>query len=180
LPDAAGRCAVAPLILPFRGIAPRISSDAFVAPNATVIGDVEIAAGANIWFGCVLRGDVAPIRIGAGSNVQDGTVVHGSTGKGPTVIGAAVTIGHMALIHACRLEDGSFVGMKACVMDLAVVETGAMVAAGAVLTPGKRVPTGELWGGNPARLMRSLTDGEHAYIRDLPGRYVELANHYRG
>jgi tetrahydrodipicolinate N-succinyltransferase len=106
-----------PIILPYRGILPRIAADAFVAPGAVIVGDVEIAAGASIWFGCVLRGDVAAIVVGAGSNVQDGTVVHGSTGKPPTWIGAKVTIGHMALIHACRLEDGSFVGMKACVSD---------------------------------------------------------------
>jgi carbonic anhydrase/acetyltransferase-like protein (isoleucine patch superfamily) len=171
---------VTPLILPFRGITPRIAADAFIAPNATIIGDVEIAAGANIWFGCVLRGDVAAITVGTNSNVQDGTVVHGSTGKPPTFIGANVTIGHMALIHACRLEDGCFVGMKACVSDAAVVESGAMVAAAALVTPGKRVPTGELWGGNPARLMRALTDKERANIRDLPARYVGLAAYYRG
>ena len=168
-----------PLILPFRGIAPRIAADAFIAPNATIIGDVEIAAGANIWFGCVLRGDVAAITVGANSNVQDGTVVHGSTGKPPTFIGANVTIGHMALIHACRLEDGSFVGMKACVSDGAVVESGAMVAAAALVTPGKRVPGGELWGGNPARRMRELTEKARANIRELPGRYVGLAAHSR-
>src|ERR1700687_1260112 len=147
-----------PLILSFRGIVPRIAADAFVAPNATIIGDVEIASGANIWFGCVLRGDVAKIVVGANSNVQDGTVVHGSTGKPPTFIGANVTIGHMALIHACRLEDRNFVGMKAGVSDGAVVESGAMVAAAALVTTGKRVPRGELWGGNPARRMRELTD----------------------
>src|SRR5882724_12517120 len=169
---------MAPLILPYRGVFPRISPDALIAPNATIVGDVEIAAGANIWFGCVLRGDVAKITVGAGSNVQDGTVVHGSGGKPPTVIGAGVTIGHMALIHACRLEDCSFVGMKSCVSDGAVVETGAMVAAGALVTPGKRIPAGELWGGNPARRMRPLTDEERAWIRELPGRYAELAAEY--
>ena len=168
-----------PLILPYRGILPRIAADAFVAPNATIIGDVEIEAGANIWFGCVLRGDVAKIVVGANSNVQDGTVVHGSARKPPTHIGANVTIGHMALVHACRLEDGSFVGMKACVSDLAVIESGAMVAAGALVPPGKRVPRGELWGGSPARFMRQLTEAERLQIRDLPGRYVRLAAEHR-
>ena len=169
---------MAPLILPYRGIAPRIAADALIAPNATIVGDVEIASGANIWFGCVLRGDVARITVGAGSNVQDGTVVHGSGGKPPTVIGAGVTIGHMALIHACTLEDGSFVGMKACICDGAVVESGAQVAAGAVVPPGKRVPAGELWGGNPARLMRMLSDAERQRSRDLPARYAALAGEY--
>jgi gamma-carbonic anhydrase len=166
-------------LLPFGNRLPAVAPDAFVAPNATVIGEVEIGARANIWFGCVLRGDVAAIVVGANSNVQDGTVVHGSARKPPTVIGANVTIGHMALIHACRLEDGSFVGMKACVSDLAVVEGGAMVAAAALVTPGKRVPAGELWAGNPARLMRPLTEGERGHIRDLPARYVRLAAEHR-
>jgi carbonic anhydrase/acetyltransferase-like protein (isoleucine patch superfamily) len=167
-----------PLILSFRGKTPRIAASAFVAPGAVIIGDVEVGERANIWFGCVLRGDITGIIVGADSNVQDGTIVHVSTGKPPTYIGAGVTIGHMALIHACRLEDGSFVGMKACVSDGAVVETGAMVAAGALVTPGKRIPTGELWGGNPARLMRALSEEERAYIRELPARYVALAADY--
>ena len=168
-----------PLILPFRGILPRIAASAFIAPGAVIIGDVEIGENANIWFGCILRGDVAALVVGANSNVQDGTVVHGSTGKPPTYIGADVTIGHMALIHACRLENGSFVGMKACVSDGAVVESGAMVAAGALVTPGKRVLAGQLWGGNPARFMRDLSDRDRGNIAELPGRYVGLAAQYK-
>ena len=168
-----------PLVLPYRGILPRIAASAFIAPGAVIIGDVEIGERANIWFGCVLRGDVAAIRVGADTNLQDGTVVHVSTSKPPTVIGARVTVGHMALIHACRLEDASFVGMKACVSDGAVVESGAMVAMGALVTPGKRVPAGELWGGNPARAMRPLRAEERDYIAELPGHYVELAAEYR-
>jgi carbonic anhydrase/acetyltransferase-like protein (isoleucine patch superfamily) len=169
-----------PLILPYRGIFPRIAASAFIAPGAVVTGDVEIGEGASIWFGCVVRGDVAPIVIGANSNIQDCSVVHGSTGKPPTWIGANVTIGHMALIHACRLEDGAFVGMKACVSDGAVVEGGAMVAAGALVTPGKRVPRGELWVGNPARFMRALAEKERRYVAELPARYVDLAAAHRG
>jgi carbonic anhydrase/acetyltransferase-like protein (isoleucine patch superfamily) len=168
-----------PLILPYRGILPRIAASAFIAPGAVIVGDVEIGENASIWFGCVLRGDVATIMVGANSNVQDGTVIHGSTGKPPTWIGADVTIGHMALIHACRLEDGSFVGMKACVSDGAVIEGGAMVAAGALVTPGKVVPQGELWGGSPARFMRPLGDKERRYVAELPGRYVGLAAEHR-
>ena len=166
------------LVLPYRGIRPRIAHDAFIAPNACVIGDVEIGARANLWFGAVLRGDVADIRVGENTNIQDGTVVHVSTNKPGTRIGANVTIGHMALIHACILEDGCFVGMKASVADGAVVESGAMVAAGALVTPGKRVRSGELWGGTPARFMRKLTDEERRYIADLPGRYVAQSREY--
>jgi len=166
--------------LPFRNHLPTVAPDAFVAANATLIGQVEIGARANIWFGCVLRGDLAAIHVGALTNVQDGTVVHVSSVKnGATWIGERVTIGHMALIHACRLEDRCFVGMKACVMDGAVVETGAWIAAGAVVTPGKRVKSGELWTGTPARLMRAVTAEEMHYIETLPERYAELAEQYR-
>jgi len=168
------------VLLPFRNHLPTIATDAFVAVNATLIGEVEIGARANIWFGCVLRGDLASIHVGALTNVQDGTVVHvSSVANGATWIGERVTIGHMALIHACRLEDRCFVGMKACVMDGAVVETGAWIAAGAVVTPGKRVKSGELWAGTPARLLRAVTAEEAHYIETLPERYAELAAHYR-
>ena len=168
------------IILPFRDTLPRIALEAWVASTAVVIGDTEIGAHANVWFGCVLRGDIAPIRVGAYANIQDGTVVHVSSNrKEGTRIGAKVTIGHMALIHACTLEDASFVGMKACVMDGAVVESGAWVAAGAVVTPGKRVKSGELWAGTPARLLRAVTAEETRYIETLPERYAELAEQYR-
>jgi carbonic anhydrase/acetyltransferase-like protein (isoleucine patch superfamily) len=170
---------VSPLILPFNNIRPRIAASAFIAPGAVIIGDVEIGERANIWFGCVLRGDITGISVGADTNIQDGTVVHVSTNKPATFIGANVTIGHMALIHACRLEDGAFVGMKSCVADGAVVESGAMVAAGAIVPPGKRIPAGELWAGNPARLLRPLREAEKRHNAELPARYVELAAMYR-
>jgi carbonic anhydrase/acetyltransferase-like protein (isoleucine patch superfamily) len=168
------------IVLPFRNTLPRIAADAWIAQNAVVIGDTEIDAHANVWFGCVLRGDIAPIRVGAYANIQDGTVVHVSSKlKEGTRIGANVTIGHMALIHACTLEDASFVGMKACVMDGAVVETGAWIAAGAVVTPGKRVPKGQLWAGTPARYLRDVTPEEALYIERLPQQYAHLADQYR-
>jgi carbonic anhydrase/acetyltransferase-like protein (isoleucine patch superfamily) len=168
------------LIRPFRNHVPEIAPDAFVAANATLIGRVEVGARANIWYGCVLRGDLAAIHVGALTNVQDGTVVHVSSVKGgDTWIGERVTIGHLALIHACRLEDGCFVGMKACVMDGAVVETGAWIAAGAVVTPGKRVKRGELWAGTPARFLRAVAAEEARYIETLPERYAALADEHR-
>src|SRR5579863_8477640 len=176
-----------PLILPYRNILPRIHPSAFIAPNAVVIGDVEIGADANIWFNVVIRGDDAPIRIGAGANIQDGTVVHvtydGFVEGGehiPTIIGEDVAIGHMALLHGCTLEAGAFVGMKACVMDRAVVQSGAMVAAGAVVTPRKRVKSGELWAGTPARFARALKPEEQQYMRWGTGHYRELAEKYGG
>ena len=148
------------IILPFRGVLPRIAPEAFVAPNAAVIGDVEIGSGSSLWFGVVVRGDVHEIRIGRNTNLQDGTVVHVTKGRYGCYIGSDILIGHCALIHACTLEDGCFVGMRATVMDGAVVEPRAMVAAGALVTPGKRVPSGQLWAGSPARRIRDLTPEE--------------------
>ncbi len=163
----------------FRGVLPTVAPDAFVAPGAVLIGDVTIGAASSIWFGCVLRGDIASIRVGARVNVQDGTVVHVSQFKPGTEIGDDVSIGHMALIHACVLEPGSFVGMSAVVMDEAVVESGGMLAAGALLTPGKRVPRGELWAGRPARRLRFLTDDDKEMMRGTGERYVALSARYR-
>jgi len=175
-----------PLILPYRNILPRIDPTAFVAPGAVVAGDVEIGPHANIWFNVVIRGDDGPVRIGAGANIQDGSVVHVTidpTSEPPQhiacEIGEGCAVGHMALLHACRLEPGAFVGMKACVMDLAVVEAGAMVAAGAVVTPRKRVKAGDLWAGTPARFSRVLKPEEREYMRWVPEHYRRLADEYR-
>jgi carbonic anhydrase/acetyltransferase-like protein (isoleucine patch superfamily) len=169
----------APLILPYKGIVPRIHPEAWVAPGAVVIGDVEIGAESNVWFGCVIRGDVQSIRIGARTNIQDGTVIHVTRKTGATSIGSGITIGHSALIHAATLEDGCFVGMHATVLDGAVVESGAMLAAGALLAPGKRVPKGELWAGNPARLFRPMKPEEAEFIPLSAAHYVALAVEYR-
>ena len=128
------------LIIPFAGKTPAVAPDAFVAPNATVIGDVAIGAGSSVWYGCILRGDYNIIRIGARTNIQDGSVVHIDSRTSGAVIGDDVTVGHMCLIHACTLESGCFVGNKATVMDGAVVESGAMVAAGALVTPNSARP----------------------------------------
>ena len=167
------------LILPFRGMVPVIAPDAFVAPNATIIGNTEIGAGSGIWFGCILRGDGNSIRVGARVNIQDGTIVHISAKGWGTTIGDDVSIGHMALIHACVLEPGSFVGMAAVVMDGVVVESRAMVAAGALVTPGKRVKTGELWAGRPAKLLRRLTDEDYAMMSGTAENYARLAQAFR-
>ena len=166
-------------IIPFKGTAPIIAKDAFIAPSAFIIGDVVIGEGTSIWFNCVVRGDVHSIRLGARSNIQDGTVIHVSNGTHSTTIGDDVLVGHNCLIHGCVLEDGSFVGMGATVMDGAVVESGAMVAAGALVTPGKRVPSGELWGGSPARCIRELSAAEKASLTEGAKHYAGLAQVYR-
>jgi len=168
------------MIRRYRDWTPKIDPAAFIAENAAIIGNVEIGAGSGIWYNVVLRGDVHEIRIGSGTNVQDGTVVHCTRGKFGTYIGSNVTIGHMALLHGCTLEDGSFVGMKACVMDGAVVESGAMVAAGSLVTPGKRVKKGELWSGSPAKLMRPLSPEELSFFAATARHYTEMAAEYRG
>jgi len=174
---------MAGLILPHDGKRPKIAADAFVAPTATVIGDVEIGSGTSVWFGCVLRGDVCFIRVGRNTNIQDGTVVHVNSARDggacePAIIGSGVVIGHSALIHACTIEDGAFIGMRATVMDRAVVESGAMVAGGAVVTPGKVVKSGQLWAGYPARYMRDLTAAERDNIPYTAEHYRELGARY--
>lgn len=161
------------------GIEPRIGEGVFIADTARVIGDVHVGPHSSLWYGVVARGDVEKIRIGARSNIQDGSVIHVSSAGLGTFIGDDVTVGHMALLHACRVGNGGFVGMMACVMDGAVIEAGAMVAAGALVTPGKRVPTGELWGGSPARFMRVLREEEKAMMAESAERYVGVAAQHR-
>uniref|UniRef100_A0A6N2KQ99 Uncharacterized protein n=1 Tax=Salix viminalis TaxID=40686 RepID=A0A6N2KQ99_SALVM len=149
--------------------APVVDKDAFVAPGASVIGDVLVGRGSSIWYGCVLRGDVNSISVGSGTNIQDNSLVHVAksnlSGKVlPTIIGDNVTIGHSAVVHGCTVEDEAFVGMGATLLDGVVVEKHAMVAAGALV-----------WGGNPARFLRKLTDEEIAFIAQSATNYSNLA-----
>jgi carbonic anhydrase/acetyltransferase-like protein (isoleucine patch superfamily) len=158
------------------GVFPQIHPEAWIAPTAVLIGDVEVAAGASIWFNCVLRGDTNRIRIGARSNVQDASVLHVNAGEGMAcIIGDHVTIGHGAIVHAAQVHDGAFVGMAAVVLDGAVIETGGVLAAGAVLTPGKRIGRNELWAGTPAKLLRVLSDAESARFAQTAPAYVQNA-----
>lgn len=167
-----------PHILPYNGITPKIDDSAYIAETAVVTGDVEIGAESSIWYGCVLRGDVNAIHIGRGVNIQDGSVIHVSRPYA-CIIEDRVSIGHMALIHACTLEEGCFVGMKACIMDGATVEKGALVAASALVTPGKRVPAGEMWAGQPARFVRKLNDKDLAMMAYTQPNYVKLGREYK-
>ena len=161
------------------GVAPRVAPDAFVAPTAAVIGDVEIGAGSSVWFHCVLRGDTAPIRVGRRTNIQDGTIVHVTGGDLATTIGDDVTIGHAAIVHACTLHDRAFVAMGATVLDGAVIEEGGVLGAGGLLTPGKRIGRNEMWQGAPARLVRVLSAEERARFDSTAPHYVALAARYR-
>ena len=162
------------IILPYKGATPKIAEDAYIAPNVSVIGNVEIGSQASLWFGTVVRGDHGKIHIGARSNLQDGTIVHVTLDEYDTWIGDDVLIGHAAIIHGCTLEDGAFIGMRACILDGAVIEGGAMVAANALVTGGKRVKKGELWAGAPAKLFRMLTDEEQANLGTGAEEYRHL------
>jgi carbonic anhydrase/acetyltransferase-like protein (isoleucine patch superfamily) len=163
----------------FEGKHPVVAADAFVAPTAALIGDVTLGPQSGVWFHCVLRGDTNFIRVGARSNIQDGTIVHVNRSSFPTIIGDDVTVGHACIIHACTLEDGSFVGMGATVLDGAVIEAGGMLAAGSVLTPGKRIGAGELWSGSPAKLWRAMSAEDRARFAPTAPHYVELGARYR-
>jgi gamma-carbonic anhydrase len=168
-------------LIAFGGHAPRVDPSAFVAPGARLIGDVEIGAEASIWYNCVLRGDVNRISIGARTNIQDGSVIHVDSPKPgaecghPTIIGADVLIGHLAMVHGCILHDRAFVGLGAIVMDGCAIESGGMLAAGAMLTPGKVIPSGQLWAGRPARYVRDLSEAELAGQAQGVAHYVALA-----
>jgi len=162
------------------GIAPRVAADAWIAPTAAVIGNVEIGPRASVWFHSVLRGDTNLIRVGARSNVQDGTIVHADPGEAlATIIGEDVTIGHAAIIHACRLDDRAFVAMGAIVQSGAVIEEGGVLGAGALLTEGKRIGRNELWVSAPARLKRVLSDAERALFDHAARHYAANAARFR-
>lgn len=158
---------------------PQLADDVFIAPGARVIGRVSIGAGSSVWFNCVLRGDVGRISVGQRTNIQDGSIVHVTGGRFDTHIGDDVLVGHGCIIHGCRLESHAFIGMGATVLDGAVVEGDAMLAAGALLTPGKAVKTGELWAGRPAKFLRALRAEEIAGNRAGAAGYAKLAQAYR-
>lgn len=150
-------------IIPLNGKTPRIDASAFIAPGCRIIGDVEIGPSASVWYNCVIRADVNFIRIGARANVQDGTVIHcdsGADGSGgyPTIIDEDALVGHMCMLHGCHIGKNALVGLGSIVMDGCVLEEDAMLAAGGMLTPGKRIPGRQMWGGRPARFMRELDD----------------------
>lgn len=168
----------------YRGRVPKLGARAYVDPAASVIGDVELGEDVSIWPAAVLRGDVERIRVGARSNVQDGAVLHVThdgpytPGGSPCIVGADVTIGHGAVIHACTIEDCCLIGMHATVLDGAVVRRHAFVGAGALIAPGKVVGEGELWIGNPARCARRLSDTEIEALSYSARHYVELKDDY--
>ncbi|CAN0086630.1 unnamed protein product [Scytosiphon promiscuus] len=157
-------------LMPLAEDAPMVAQDAWVAPSATLVGEVNVSDGASVWYGAVIRGDGGSVAIGEGSNVQDDAVL----GSGSVSVGAGVTIGHGAIIKASTVADGSMVGMKA-VVEGATVEQGSIVAAGAVVMPDTVVGAGQVWGGNPAVYMRDTTSAEKAQLTKSAEGYVALA-----
>ena len=172
-------------IRPFENTLPILGQRVYVDPAATVIGNVVLGDDVSIWPGTVVRGDVNYIRIGARTNIQDGSIVHvthdgpyGKPGGFATVIGDDVTIGHGAIVHACVIEDACLIGMGSIVLDGAVVMKHGFVGAGAVVSPGKTVGSGELWLGNPARCVRKLSDKEIEQLYYSAQHYLRLKEKY--
>ncbi len=165
------------LLIPFGGKVPQIAADAYVAPNATLIGDVTIEAGASVWFGAVLRGDDEAIRIGPRSNVQDNAVIHADFGL-PTIVGADVTIGHSAIVHGARVDDGALIGMGSTVLNGARIGAEAIVGANALVSEGKEFAPRTLILGVPAKAVRELDEEGAQAGRSGAARYVERAKRY--
>lgn len=160
------------------GRRPRVHPDAFVAPTAVLVGDVEVGPGASIWFNVVLRGDESRIVIGAGSNVQDNAVIHCAADL-PTVVGENVTIGHQALLEGCVVEDGAVVGMGSIMLQRTRLGAGSMLAAGAVLTEGREVPPGHLAAGIPAEVKKPLSGSSASWVTRTAEHYLESGRRYR-
>ncbi|HEX9990391.1 MAG TPA: gamma carbonic anhydrase family protein [Chloroflexia bacterium] len=156
---------------------PRVGKGCYVAPTATLIGDVTLEEGASVWFGCVLRGDVSPIVVGARSNIQDNTVIHGEDGC-PTMIGEDVTVGHSAIIHAATVGDRVLVGMGAVLLSRCRIGEHSIIGARALVTEGVEVPPGSLALGIPVRVRRALSEEEKADIVQSAKRYVKYARRY--
>src|ERR1700676_1276337 len=161
----------------FLGSNPTMASDVFVAPNATILGDVSIGSGSSVWFQSVLRADINEIRIGSETNVQDGSILHVADRYG-LAIGNQVSCGHRAILHACAIQDRVLVGMNAVVMDGAEVGAGSIIGAGALLTKGTRIPPGSLVLGAPAKVVRLLTVSEQKSIEALAAKYVVVGRYY--
>jgi carbonic anhydrase/acetyltransferase-like protein (isoleucine patch superfamily) len=168
-------------IITLNGKSPKIHESAFIAPGCRIIGDVTIGADASIWYNCVIRAEVSRVVIGARTNIQDGSIVHcdgpmpGFEDGFPTIIGDDVLVGHNVLLHGCILHDRAFVGLSSTVMNGAVIESDAMLAAGAMLTQGKRITTRQLWAGSPGRFVRDLDDAAVMGMRLGVAHYVENA-----
>ena len=158
-------------------LTPRLAETAWVADSAQVIGNVELAEGASIWFGAILRGDNEPMRIGRNSNVQDGSMLHSDPGS-PLTLGENVTVGHQVMLHGCTVGDGSLIGIKAVVLNGAKIGKNCLVGAGSLVTEGKEFPDGSMIMGAPAKVVRELTPDEIAGLARAAKHYVDNAKRY--
>ena len=161
-------------VMPLFDMAPEVPVDAFVAPSATIVGDVTLGSGASVWFGAVVRADRGNISIGSKSNIQDRAVISGTS----TVIGTGVTVGHGALLEGCTIGNGALVGQGAIVQEGSSVGSGSIVAAGAVVLPETVIPAGQLWVGNPATFKKNVTDGDMKTYDAICEKYAKLAQTY--
>ena len=164
-----------PLILPVNEKSPSWGRNCFIAPNATLVGDVILGDNCTVWFGAIIRGDVSPIRIGHTSNIQDGVVIHGTFGKSETKIGNHVSIAHNAVVHGCTIEDGVLVGMNAVIMDNAIIGTGCVIAAGAVVLENTICEAGYIYAGMPAKKIKPVGEDVKERIRITPLNYTWYA-----
>jgi len=169
---------VSALILRFGDARPQIDATAWLAPGSTLVGQVRVDAHASVFYGAVVRGDMAAVHLGARSNLQDNVVVHTDTGL-PALIGAGVIVGHAAVVHGCTIEDGCLIGMNATVLNGAVVGAGSLVAAGTVVREGAVIPPRSLVAGVPGRVLRQVSDAEHERVVRGAGIYVDLAARHR-
>lgn len=157
----------------FEGRAPRVHPGAWIAPTATLIGDVTVEAGASVWYGAVVRADFNPIVIGAGANVQDGSVLHGGV-----VLGPDVTVGHLCIVHHAVVGEAALIGNGATVLDGARIGARALIAAGSTVTPGTEIPDETLASGTPARVRGPLTDRARHWVRTNPAAYQDMARRH--
>jgi carbonic anhydrase/acetyltransferase-like protein (isoleucine patch superfamily) len=157
---------------------PTVAGEVLIAPGAAIVGDVRLSDDVSIWYGAVLRGDIAEIVIGARTNIQDGTVIHVADDT-PCIVGADTVVGHRAMLHACRVEDACLIGMQATILDEAVIGRGSIVGAGALVTQRTVIPPRSLVLGAPARVVRTLTEGDEQFHRDAAAKYVRLKENYR-
>jgi len=156
---------------------PTVGARVLISAGAALVGEVRLADDVSIWYGAVLRGDIAPVTVGARSNIQDGTVIHVAD-DGPCEIGADVVVGHRAMLHACRVEDACLIGMQATVLDQAVIGAGSVVGAGALVAQRTVIPPRSLVLGAPAKVIRTLTADDEAFHRALAAKYVRLKENY--
>jgi carbonic anhydrase/acetyltransferase-like protein (isoleucine patch superfamily) len=166
------------MVEPFGDLKPKIGERVFIAPNATVIGDVRIGDDSSIWFGAILRGDIHYIEIGKCTSIQDGSVVHVTAKTHPTVVGNYVTVGHAVKLHGCVIEDNCLIGIGAIILDGATIGYGSIVAAGSVVPPNKKFPPKSLIMGAPAKVKRELSDEEVEALKKHAIKYVGYKDMY--